>query len=138
MLVGGRELCLSSNQCNPQQNHCKIHLIPYLNSKNDIVGTQLIIMSENTKRQRQVLVFENAVERRSSMPSSVLIDYQGYKLYRSETDGSMMAVMAYVVLGNCVYWQNVADETSLGLMERSEVIRGALRTIMNTVIYDPI
>ena len=72
------------------------------------------------------------------MPSSVLIDYQGYKLYRSETDGSMMAVMAYVVLGNCVYRQDMTDETSLGLMERSEVIRGALRTIMNTVIYDPI
>lgn len=72
------------------------------------------------------------------MPSSVLIDYQGYKLYRSEIDGKMMAVMAYVVLGNCVYRQDMNDETSLGLMERSEVIRGALRTIMNTVIYDPL
>lgn len=95
-------------------------------------------MQENTDRKTQVFVFENDTERRSQMPCSVLIDYQGYKLYRSENDGSMMAIMAFVMIAKCVYNQDMSDETCLGEMERSEVIRGALRTIMNTIIYDPL
>ena len=84
-------------------NNSKTNLIPYLSDKNKIIGTQLIVTNENTGREPQVFVFENEIEKMSSMPCSVIIDYQGYKLYRSEIDSSMMAVMAYVMLSECIY-----------------------------------
>lgn len=103
LVIGGRELFLSSKQKNPKENRSKAFLIPYLSKKNDIIGTQLILSGENTGRREQVFIFENEVEQQGSMPSSVLIEFQGFKLYRSETDGSIIAVMAFVQLSHCVF-----------------------------------
>lgn len=112
-----------------------IELIPRLDDCNHIIGSQLIIQSEEDRNSKQLIfIFENTVEDESAVPNCVLLKRQGYKLYRDICDGKIYAVMVFVHLSDEIIDKN---EDELGYMEKSEIIRGSLKSLLNSVIYDP-
>ena len=74
------------------------------------------------------------------MPSCVLIDKQGYKLYRDPCDSQVSAIMAYVSLSEEAFNnESLKMETKIefSTIEKLELIKSSLKAILNTVIFDP-
>ena len=69
------------------------------------------------------------------VPKNYLMESQGYKIYRNIHDGQYEAIMAYTRLSkNC--WNNHAS--MLSKTEMSLIIRMSFKSILNSVIFDPL
>lgn len=118
----------------PSDELQEISMIPLLDEKNEIVGTQLVV------DRKYFYKFKNSAEtgRRAGMPGNPLVEKLGYKLYRDKFDGSYQAVLAYCKLG-----KNVLDESgeadqghSLTPSEKTAIIEECNKSILNSIICD--
>lgn len=74
--MGGREVFFRGVYSKPSgdKSFQMIELLPALDDYNQIIGSQLIYTGdEQNKLSRRILVFENAQEAQSCVPSSILI-----------------------------------------------------------------
>lgn len=80
-------------------------------------------------------VFENDDSNMGEIPSNALLEKQDYKIYRSKTEGSIEAVMAYCKIRESVLGD---QECSLDALQISGIIERSVRTVLNSVVFDPL
>lgn len=72
-------------------------LIPFLNSSNYIIGTQLVVKCFSSNIPK-IYTFANSSEKSQTL--ICLLKSHGYKIYKDETNGEITAVMAYAKISD--------------------------------------
>lgn len=112
-----------------------IALIPYLDKEtNNIIGTQLLVRRDE-KNETKTYIFENKVLEDFYAPKNLIISSQGYKIYRNEYNGDYEAVLAFVNFSKKILNDT---NTKLTIAEKNEILTSTIKTICNTIIYDPL
>lgn len=105
-------------------------MIPYLDETNQIQGIQLIV---GTGASPQVYILPKKDEKVTNRVSKIpLVKNVGYKLYKDETNHSYNAVMAYTQLTKAMQVDKLLNDN-----ERIEILEDSVRSVLNTVVFDP-
>lgn len=101
-----------------------------MDKSNQICGTQLIYGGVESPR---VFVFETKREEAAIKNSKIpFVTDEGYKIYKNETFGDYTAVLAYSKLSPAML-----SDTILNEQEKAEIIEDSVKSILNSVIFDP-
>jgi len=101
-----------------------------MDKSNQIVGTQLIYGDANCP---SVFIFENAAEKTTQKGSKIpfVVD-EGYKIYKDEIFGSYTGILVYSKMS-----EGILSDKILNHQEKAEIIEDSVKSILNSVIFDP-
>lgn len=107
-----------------------VHLIPYMDKSNQIIGTQLLYGDAN---KPTVFIMENAVEVTHPKGSKIpFVKEEGYKIYKNETYGDYTGVLVYSKMSD-----GLLNDSILNHQEKAEIIEDSVKSILNSVVFDP-
>jgi hypothetical protein len=84
----------------PQNDEEHVHLIPFMDKSNQIIGTQFIYGDATCP---SVFIFENAQEKTQPKGSKIpfIVD-EGYKIYKDEKFGSYKGILVYAKMSEAL------------------------------------
>lgn len=111
-------------------DHLKVHLIPHMDNKNRICGTQFIYGGRESTR---VYIIDGKKEDSvNSLSKTPFVSNEGYKIYKNSTYGEHTAVLAYSKLS-----PEIMADTVLSKYEKANILEDSIKALLNSVIFDP-
>ena len=130
--IGSKEFILKKSMPGKIEDTFNPQLLPLLNEKNEIEGTQLVF---GTSDQPTIYYFPNKTEvQQENWPLNPIMEKQGYLLFRNKENFELDAVMAFAQIRLCVLKDERAQVT---YQDASSIVEQSVRVVLNSVVFDP-